>query len=73
MENAAKNFYYAQLSNSANVKKIATFINWNKDKIKLTNGWKELVEERGEDWLEEQLAKVFGKRRSLKRTCKKNR
>lgn len=58
MENAAKNFYYARLFNSTNLKDIAKYIDFRKDEVKLTDGWKELTEER-DGWLEKQLAEVL--------------
>ena len=67
VENAAKNFYYAQLFNSTNVKGIAKYIDFRKDEVKVTDGWKELNEERG-DWLEKQLSKVLNvKKRQIRK------
>ena len=63
VESAAKNFYYAHIFNSTDVKEIAQFIRTHENEVKLTNGWKELTEERG-DSLEKILSEVLPKKKA---------
>ncbi len=72
VESAAKNFYYAHIFNSTDVKEIAQFIRTHENEVKLTDGWKELTEERG-DSLEKMLSEVLPKKKKKAKKAKRGK